>query len=568
MVKRDHTRTLLLLVLLLILAGVFFTGEPKNPPTPSQFQAQARAERLPQKGSALILYDENKPYDGGAIHAAAIANLLGHFNFGHTIKPVAEYTPGEMDAYNAVIYIGFVKNAFIPGAFFKDIFSSPDKTIVWFQHNLNQLQGSASFDFMKEYGFAYTRSVQFGETRSKNPAAFFDRFYYKGRVLDRGRITGRLKDIADINMVIAKVADPSIAKTWAAVENPDTNEKAPYIIQAKNIWYVADTPFTYLDLRDSYLIICDILHDILKIDHPRKLRALFRIEDVNPSTSADEMKRLLAFFQYEKIPVTIGLIPFFRDPAGIRYDRPVEMTLSDSPELLGILKKAQDGGASFVMHGVTHQRDDPKNPLLRVTAFGYEFWDGENMSAVEGDSAEEVKKRIARGVNEFQRYGIRIAAYETPHYIASPLDYRVFAEEFDFTMQNVTYYMFDVSRLAADKGSPKKPVTEMVNQTFPYTIYGDIYGQYIIPSSTIDSMEFADVKSAKSVEEKMDLMLKEAEALTIVRDGCASFYVHPFVITGMQQHNIRWRYVLKAVTGALRGMGYEFTAIKELEKTR
>ncbi len=557
--RRHNITAQLLLFVLVILLAAYFTRDTKVSPS------RARVRKAYAANRALILYDEHASYDGGSLYAVVLANLLGHFKYAYTIEPAADYRQGGMDDFSVIFYIGFIKNAYIPDALFKDIYRT-DKTIVWLQHNLNQLQGSAPFDFLKKYGFCYTRTAQFGENAVKNPPDFFDRFSYKGHVLDRGTITGRLKGISDISMVIAKVTDPSIAKVWATVENPDTKEATPYILQAKNIWFIADIPFTFLDLRDSYFILADILHDILGADHPQKLMALIRIEDVNPNTPADDVTVLTDFFKTEKIPFSIGVIPFFKDPAGVTSERAIEKSLADSPDIVKLLKGAQAGGASIVMHGITHQRDESRDPSLRVTSVGYEFWDPDNNSPVRDDSTASVKARVEKGKEEFVKNGLVISAYETPHYTASASDYRAFAGEFDVTIQNVTYFLYDASRIPANRMKVKGPVTEMVNQAFPYVIYRDTYGQFIIPGQTVENFEYEDSRDARSAEAKLDRILKQAEALTVVRDGCVSFYIHPYVIAGMRQHNIQGLAVLKKMIDAFKKMGYVFTGIKTAEK--
>ena len=558
-VRKNNIRAQFLLTVLIILVAVFIIRDAKVSP----FKTKARRDHFRDK--ALILYDEHAKYDGGSIYATVLSNLLGHFKVACVIKPASAYRQGDMDDCVIVFYIGFIKNAYIPDALFKDIFRT-GITTVWFQHNLNQLQGSFGPGFLKEYGFGYARTVSHGENTKKNPPDFFDRFYYKDKVLDRSEITGRSRDIADISMVIVEEGDPSVAKIRSTVENPDTGEKTPYIIQSGNIWFVADIPFSFLNLRDEYLIVSDMLHEMLKADHPGRLSALVRIEDVSANTSPDEVKALADFFKGEKVPFSIGVIPFFRDPAAVTGDRAIEKSLSDSPEMLAVLKGAQARGASIIMHGTTHQRDYFGDPSLRVTSVGYEFWDSEKAAPVKDDSIAAVKARIELGKSEFLKCGLNVVAFEAPHYTASASDYRVFAKEFDFTMQNVTYFLYDASGIPAHRAKVKGPVTEMVNQAFPYVIYRDAYGQFVIPGATVDNFEYEEARDAGLVEAKLDRIVKQADAMTVVRDGCASFYIHPYLITGMKQHNIDGLAVLKKMIDAFRNMGYEFTDIQELEK--
>ena len=515
--------------------------------------------------AALILYDEFPKFDAGSLYSVLLANLLGHFQLGHEIKPVSEYHAGDMDGFEAIFYLGFIKNAFIPPAFFSDVYKT-QKPVVWFRNNLNQLQGSADFDFLKEYGFCYIKTALQGDPKGKERPPFYDRFYYKGQVLDRREITGRLPWLGDLSMTVARITDPSIVKVWATAEKPETAEKIPYILQAKNLWFVADIPFDFLELRDRYLILCDILHEMLKIDHPRKLTALLRVEDVSPATDPEELKKFLKFFKKQKVPLSMGVIPFFKDPTGTVFERPVDLSFSDAAETLQVIKDFQKGGGAVLMHGITHQCDDVKDPKLRITAVGYEFWDYENNRPLKNDTAAFVRGRLAAGKNEFIKQGLSFDAFEVPHYTASPLDHRIFAREFDFAMHEVVTRLYDTTRIPMTPEREKTASDFEIQQPFPYKIYKSVCGECLIPSGTIENFEDADAKTAETVEKKKNMILKQAEALTVVRDGCASFYVHPFIFDMMKQHRIKAAAVWKEVLTGMKRMGYEFCNIKTYEE--
>ncbi|MFH1199107.1 MAG: DUF2334 domain-containing protein [Candidatus Omnitrophota bacterium] len=509
--------------------------------------AYAQPAHLPQ---AIILYDENKDLDEGPIYAAVLASLLGHFKLDYEIKPVAQYLPGELNKFDFIFYLGYIRNGYIPQAFFEDV-SKTAKTVVWFGHNLNQLQAYVGREFLKKYGFCFLRSISSQATQEGAPADFFSVFKYKDKVLSRKEITGIPDTLIYLTITKAKITDGSLAKAKAWALDSQSKEELPYIIQSKNFWFVANIPFSFLELRDRYLIFCDILHDILKINHPAKLKALVRIEDISPDTDPSQLKKVVDFFEEEEIPFSIAVIPVFKDTSKKQGPKKGELHFSDAQETLELLKKEQAAGVPLVMHGFTHQLDYAKNPSLRVTSVGYEFWDSENNSPVQGDSVEYVKGRIEKGKQELAQNGLKPFAFEVPHYTASALDYRVFAQEFPINYHDPVYYR----QSAGSQGMRQSP---------PYIIYKDFYGQFLIPASTLDNIEYEDAKDRNELDKKIAMIIKQAEAVSIVRDGIASFYIHPFVIKAMQQNRINGLAELKKITDALKAMGYEFVSLKSI----
>src|SRR5206468_4141178 len=84
------------------------------------------------------------------------------------------------------------------------------------------------------------------------------------------------------------------------------------------------------------------------------------------------------------------------------------------------------------------------------------------------DSLSWVRARLNAGAQEFAAAGLEVAAWETPHYAASALDYSVFATNFPLTFQRVLY--FDAAGHVA-------------GQFFPYSIERDVYGQKLMPEN-------------------------------------------------------------------------------------
>src|SRR5690349_6464078 len=75
-------------------------------------------------GRTLVLYDNTGPYGWlGETYAQQTVNLVSHFN-AWTAHPVGLYTAGELNAYNAVIYVGSTYDEPVPVAFLDDVTAS------------------------------------------------------------------------------------------------------------------------------------------------------------------------------------------------------------------------------------------------------------------------------------------------------------------------------------------------------------------------------------------------------------------------------------------------------------
>jgi hypothetical protein len=104
----------------------------------------------------------------------------------------------------------------------------------------------------------------------------FRQVQYKGVALP--------KEDPELNTV--RIVDPASVQVLAtAINNEGTSH--PYAIRRDNFWYFADSPFSFVQEGSRYLVFCDLLHDILGVDHPPSSRANA------PGASKREVKRML-----------------------------------------------------------------------------------------------------------------------------------------------------------------------------------------------------------------------------------------------------------------------------------
>jgi len=537
--------------------------------------------QVPTSDTALILYDSTGEWGWlGDLYAQEMANLLGHFPMDAVREPIEQYTAGQLHDYDVTFYIGSVYDNPIPQSFFDDL-SESTTPVCWLKYNLWQIAwdeaGWHDPEFAARYGFQFL-----GLDWSQ-----WDRVLYKGVSLTR--------DATDPQLGFVEVVDPDLATVpaWALrppYEGPEAS--CPYVVRGGNLWYVSDIPFSYATADDRYLAFCDLLHDIVGIDHAERHLALIRIEDVSADTDPGELRAMTDALAERGIPFQVGVVPCYRDPlmeyntlrAGFNY------TLDRTPELLEAIRYTTDHGGSIVAHGYTHQYDSTTNPDTGKTGDDYEFYrvtlDADENQVYEGpvpmDSAAWAQSRMTAARRALRSMELEPVAWEVPHYMASADDFQGFADVGGLMYHRSIYFAeaggapvsssrspisAHLSRLrpaddpqhpAAGRGrnplrgqavaasTVGEPVY-MLGQFFPYVIQRDVYGQKLAP----ENLHYLEPVEEGGIQLLPEDLLEWAEMNLVIRDGWASAYCHP---------DVDVRYLEQLVDG-IRLLGYEFVPV-------
>ena len=484
----------------------------------------------------LVLYDApaNDQYTNlGKAYAIMLYNLLAHFNTTITMLPVQNYTAGMTEQYTATFYMGSYYNNPIPAAFLSDV-STTQKTVVWFKYNLWELAWNTAYPFTSRYGITFSALAGMNAAPSAsapNPG-FYDTITYKGQTMTKyyafNATTGAIA--ADPDIGVTAVADATKATTLLTISNsasPTTKPPVPYVIRSGNFWYFADMPFSYIGPRDRYLVMCDMLHDILGTNAPTLHRALVRLEDVNATTTVASMQQLTDYLYGLKIPFSIATIPVYTDPNGV-YNGGVAQTIHmvNATGLKQALNYAKVRGGHILMHGYTHQYSNIPNLINAVSANDFEFWLATQNRPVNEDSTQWAAGRLSSGLLEFQLNGYAPFAWEAPHYQSSPLSIKAVPQYFKNTYQRVVYYTSDNPQTL---NSTTAGHDFSVGQFFPYIIQKDYYNQRIIPEN-LGNVEYniCNIDPSSCLTYTAQDILTNANYALVVRDGFASFFFHPF----------------------------------------
>jgi uncharacterized protein YdaL len=479
----------------------------------------------------LVLYDApaGSEYEKlGLSYAIMLRNLLGHFDAQVELLPVQQYTAGRMESHQATFYLGAAYNTALPPALLADA-AVTTKTLVWFKYNLWQLAGDPAYNFAQTRGFSFTdlRGMNAAPSADKPNPGFFDTVTYKNRQFVKyyAYDSARHQINADPEVGITTIVDPARAQALVGMSNPVTLEQAPYVVRSGKFWYVADVPFSYIGPRDRYLVLADLLHDMLEVQHAESRKAMVRLEDVDAKVSVAAMKSLTDFLSSRGVPFSIAVIPRYMDPLGANNGgTPQDISLSAATNLKQALDYALPRGAEIVMHGYTHQYGDMKNPWSGISGDDYEFWNIVANAPVAEDSTSWTLGRLNAGLGDLTANGYRPVAWETPHYHASATASKAFPQLFNTTYQRVVYFTGDKPDFSARAGKDFS-----AGQIFPYVIQRDYYNQRVLPEN-LGNIEYdiRQVDPSSNIDYGWQDLYTNAQYALTVRDGFASFFFHPF----------------------------------------
>lgn len=448
---------------------------------------------LPAK-EVLIIYDGEPARSEAFVSARFTRNLMGHFSVDRTdILHASDYKEHVLDAYDVLFIIFEDAEPSFPDVFLHDI-ASGTAVVVWMHSHIDLL--------LEQY--PETWNIRYQSSLKKRDWSI----HYKKQVF--------LKTDPWLNAVQVKNFHNVNVYSWA---HDSRGRRFPYILKTGRLWYIADSPFAYAAEGGRFLILADLLHDILDEKHPPNHRALIRIEDVSPLDNPGSIKKIARYLNRKNVPFHISLIPIYKDPAA-----QIEVTLTDKPEMVKALKYAVKKGGTIVLHGSTHQHRG-------ASADDFEFWNDISGEPIPHTTSDWVDLRLQKAFDVCFDNEIFPLAWETPHYSASQNDYKTFAEYFN------TFY----DRVMAAEISGTQ-------QIFPYPARIRGLDITVIP----ENLGYIDIGDPDP-----ESLLENAEKMLVVRDGVASFFFHSFVPI---KH-------LKFLVKNMKKTGWRFISLKDFSCT-
>ncbi|GAI13898.1 unnamed protein product, partial [marine sediment metagenome] len=174
-----------------------------------------------------------------------------------------------------------------------------------------------------------------------------------------------------------------------------------------------------------------------------------------------------------------------------------------------------------VFHGYTHQYDGE-------TGIDFEFWDESKNKPIEGDSEEFAQRRVISALNILKKAKLSTDIWETPHYKASEVDYKIFKKIFPI--------IYD------DRNG--------INVPFIFKRDNTIFSPF-------------ELYSLSSLESINGIITNAKKIYDCFEDPSISFFYHPYLFRDQELGEKS----LNRIINSLRDMGYEFRSIyDQLEK--
>lgn len=560
---------------------------------------------LSNKKIACVYYDRNDqpPFVDrlGDIHSVMLESTLGAFK-DWTVKRqrLITFRSGDASECSAIFYLATNFSQELPPGFTEELaLLSNHVPVVWFNYKF-PLFSKTMEEMNQKLSFNANILMQAdtSPSRQNEDPGFFRFFEYKGETFHKLAKWDPISDNFSANPELHSiaVADPQVVEILSVARHSKKELRSPYAVRQNNIWYFADSPFSFVHYEDRYLIFADLLWDILQETPPTERIALVRLEDINAKTDMESFNWAVNYLGDNKIPFAVATIPFYSDiiGSGAPDFRPEFRPMRNQRSFVSQLKNAKARGGSIVMHGVLHSVGSLISGYDGICGADYEFWLYPENKPLPFDSIDWVTRRLELGIKELKENNLDPVAFEVPHYAASVMNYVVFGKMFRWNYHRTIYFPFTIisdtalpDHLKADCdpqicGDERRAVLSNLRieadyaafggVTLPFITHRDAYGQSLIPE-TLGMIDFAfyDPHTWRPVGKPEDI-IRRAKKLKVVRGAVASFFWHPQNLNSSSRYyqEVPGSYEayggkksLELVINGLKKLGYEFKSIED-----
>ncbi len=555
-----------------------------------------------------VFYDTSTDptFKFGRSHGLMLLNLLGHFpEYQQVIGPIEDYKKGDIDRCYATFYIGAVFGKVLPADFISD-FKTTTHQVVWLGYNFWQLGA----DFEKIFGYRdyIFTTLDYANRTADGKPGFFRDVLYKGETFFKFSTWSSLPPVTTppttpgppaqtltAAFEVAKLTNKSssVAEVMVTTRHSFTNEIIPWALKSGNKFFVAESPFSFIHEADRYFVFADLLFDFLKAQPKHNAKnAVLRLEDIHALVELNYLDEAVNIVKRNNVIPHIMIVPIFKDPlfAITRDgDTRTQIRMEDMPQFANLIRRYKSEGAVFIWHGITHQYNSIKNPFTGASGDDYEFWDSTKTTPVAEDSVSYVLDKFDDGFKSLKQFSIAPKIWVTPHYHGSALDNVMFGEMFNWMIGRGVYSDFKVSGLKSVDSSKALnfdlnnqatianrrdffaglkvdvvPGVSQFGQLYPYEIYGNIYGQKVIPENLGNVQPYLSnqVVATRNVAR----ILEDAKRNLVLRDVWASVFYHPFLLDGaLNSENLSATAPkdLERLVIGIKALGYKFINLND-----
>ncbi|MFS0655918.1 DUF2334 domain-containing protein [Bacillus sp. 179-C3.3 HS] len=135
-------------------------------------------------------------------------------------------------------------------------------------------------------------------------------------------------------------------------------EDLPFVVQTKHAAYIGT-----LDVLKHHKLLAEIIASLMP-NADEGVTKYLRLDDISPVTDEKKLLELGQFLTARHIPYLLSVTPTWIDSTTGE-----EVTLSDRPKLVHVLKQLQESGGSIILHGFS------RTYRTEESGQGFEFWD-------------------------------------------------------------------------------------------------------------------------------------------------------------------------------------------------
>ncbi|MBV8354725.1 MAG: DUF2334 domain-containing protein, partial [Candidatus Eremiobacteraeota bacterium] len=217
--------------------------------------------------------------------------------------------------------------------------------------------------------------------------------------------------------------------------------------------------------------------------------------------------------------------------------QPPPSSCPNAQQLVPVINYMLAHGGVMVDDGYTHQYSNLPNPYDGVTGEDAEFflaslasngtvsWN----SPIPGDSTSWAEGRVQSADAAFTAAGWPTPQlWSTPNYFASDVDYKAFASAGVKARYERSVYF------SGDLAGGQVNYSRWLGEFYPYVVH-DVYGTEVLPENLGGFVPIAGLDSPLNTG---DMIVNNAQANMVVRDGFASFFFDPLYGTSNDLQHI------------------------------
>ncbi|MFJ6206344.1 DUF2334 domain-containing protein [Bacillus pumilus] len=362
----------------------------------------ASADALVTQPNTLIVYSTQSDEVTAAVHMLDL--LAGHFSKQTTIVSDEHLAEKRINEFQQVIYLGEIKRTL------------PKQTI----RALNESQQFIAIGYNAEQLRPFSKLTFHKQDHTSQMKHTHDQTY---RQLERS-----------INALTVQGAD---LQNEFLVKKRQSD--LPFVIQTKEgAAYIG-----ILDVVQHNKLLAEVLEKYMPTSVQMTTKYLM-LGNISPASDEKKLLELGQYVSARHIPFQIAVTPVWMD-----RETGDEVTLSDRPKLVNVLKQLQGNGASIILHGFSRTYRTEESGQI------FEFWDAKyDQSITSNDPKKTEKKRsksqfpnekdfnaytrsnqqqetayteekLTKGIELLAQQGLYPLAFEVPHDTISQQGYEV-----------------------------------------------------------------------------------------------------------------------------------------------